>query len=71
MPAHNKRYDWSKWLRPGKTVTLSRGTHFDCEPYSLAQQARNAARLLGVLVSIQRRGLPLGTLKMTTRDRRG
>ena len=35
--------DWINAVKRGETVTLFRGTDFDCEPYAMAGMIRNSA----------------------------
>ena len=44
------RYPWKKWLQK-RHIVLVRGKDFDCQPHSMAQQARNAAYRMDVRIS--------------------
>lgn len=47
-----KRYPWSNWFLQDFFV-LKKRQDFDVPPYSMAQQIRNKAAKLGVMVSIK------------------
>lgn len=44
-------YPWKKWFSV-KQKTLTKGKDFTCQPHSMAQQVRNAARKYGKTVSV-------------------
>ena len=46
------RYPWDKWLKEDKLV-LHRGTHYRCQPHSMAVQVRDAATKRGLDVSVE------------------
>jgi len=50
-----RRYPWDKWLGY-KQLTLVKGRHFDCRPYSMGVQVRTAAAKRGIKVSIKIHG---------------
>ncbi len=64
---HNAKYPWQKWLKHDKATVLRVGKDFTCEPKSMKQQVRNAARAAGMLVSITRSNP--GVLAFITRRR--
>lgn len=51
-PYHGARYPWSEWFEMG-TFRLERGTHYDCNTFSMGYSARRAAKLMGLKISIQ------------------
>lgn len=50
------KYPWSKWLRSGARK-LEKGTHFDCEPASLAISLRRYIRQKGLVGIVRVRDL--------------
>lgn len=44
-------YPWKKWFS-AKQKILTKGKDFACQPHSMAQQVRNAARKYGKTVSV-------------------
>lgn len=46
------KYPWDMWLVPGQSSELTQHVHFGCSMESMKQQVRNAARAMGVFVSI-------------------
>ena len=51
LPPH----PWAKWFK-SRWVTLQRGKDFNCEPHSLAMQARRKAGQLEIKVTTEVRG---------------
>lgn len=54
-PKEPVRYPWDAWFRR-KELRLRRGEHYECPPYSIAQQVRNEASERGVRVRIRIEG---------------
>lgn len=59
------RYPWRRWLTRRK-LTLVQGRDYQCQPYVMAQQCRNAAARMDVLLSIHIEG---DTLRIVNRGR--
>jgi hypothetical protein len=53
------RYPWNRWFARRRPFSLSKGKHFRCEPYVMAQQIRNEAQRRNASVSIQIKGKEL------------
>jgi hypothetical protein len=47
------KYPWDRWMSRKTPLQLTRGVDYCCQPHSMAQQFRNAARDRGLSLSIQ------------------